>query len=115
MRSARRAWQAIDLTWDREPIGEDALPFGLWAFSLDARLMKRLRQRPGSQAASVLLWCFARPMSADRALAAKGRTARACGGSEPGGGARDVRRSPADERPAMTLVRTAFAILLRNE
>jgi len=48
---------------------------------LDARVVKRLRQRPKGQPANALAWCSVRPMSANRPLAAEGRTARTNGGT----------------------------------
>ena len=81
---------------------------GLWA-------VKRLRQQREGQPANVLPLYLIRPTSADRPLAAEGRTARASGGGEPGGGAQDERRSPTDERPAQTVARGAIATRLRHK
>jgi hypothetical protein len=88
---------------------------GLLVLMLDARLVKRPRQRPGGQTTTKLRWYLVRPRSAERPLAAEGRAARASGGGELGGDARKDRRSPADERPAQTMVQSSTAVLKRYE
>jgi len=92
-----------------------ALTLGTGVLVLDARVVKRPRQRPGGPPANALAWCCVRPMSANRTLAAEGRTARASGESEMGGSARNGRRSPADERPALTVGRGLTAAFERYE
>jgi len=104
------------VTW---PAISDALPSGHgWALSVGVRCSCSGARGSGREAtANALPWSLAlvRPMSANRPLTAEGRTARASGGSETGGSARNDRRSPADERPALAVVPRAIATLQSNQ